>query len=299
MTLALIWAALRRRPFAIGSTALLLLSIAGLLGAPAPAALAVWLGVSAAWLEVWHIVERGMLQRLGYRAPTFAERERLDPALTCTHLEILVLDSPELWVGRGLRSLVVTRAILDVLEDRALLGLLHDTAESARRAMLAGHLLVSIGTLPLLLAGWLGQALTLLGRWLAVAVGSALVLPLVVWPHGFVVWAGRAFGAIIVGLLGAALVSNGFAAAGLALLAAWAVVPGRRALLAWETRRAEAVADQATISDGLGWELVEALETLQLAEPLPRPVGLHGLLCPPGAPLAARADRLRRALAPA
>ena len=299
MTLALIWAALRRRPFATGSTALLLLSIASLLGAPAPTALVVWLAVSAASLEVWHTVEPVMLQRLGYRAPTFAERERLDSALTCNHLEVLGLDSPELWVGRGLRSLVVTRAILDVLEDRALLGLLHDTAESVRRAILAGHLLVSIGTLPFLLAGWLSQALTLLGRWLAVAVGSALVLPRMLWPHGFAVWAGRAFGAMIVGVLGSALVSNGFGAAGLALLTAWAVVPGLRALLAWETRRAEAVADRATIRDGLGWELVEALETLQLAEPLPRPGGLHGVFCPPGAPLGARADRLRGALSPA
>ena len=299
MTLALIWAALRRRPFATGSTALLLLSLASLFGAPAPTALVVWLAVSAASLEVWHTVERVLLRRLGYRAPTLAERERLDSALTCNHLEVLVLDSPGLWAGRGLRSLVITRAMLDLLEDRALLGLLHDSAESVRRATLAGHLLVSIGTLPFLLAGWLSRALTLLGRWLAVAVGPALVLPVIVWPHGFAVWAGRAFGAIIVGLLGTALVSNGFAAAGLALLAAWAVVPGLRALLAWETRRAEAVADRATIRGGLGWELVEALETLQLAEPLPRPGGLHGVLCPPGAPLGARADRVRRALPPA
>jgi hypothetical protein len=296
MTLALITAALRRRPFSLLASALLLAMLASLLGTPAPTALLAWLAASAASLEVWHTLERLILTRLGYRAPTCAERERLDPALDCAHVDILVLDSPHVWVGRGLRCLVVTRAMLDLVEDRALLGLLHEAATSVRRAALAGQVLVAIGTLPMLIACRLAQALTLLGRLLAMAVGTALVLPLIVWPHGFVTWAGRVFGGLFVGLLGSALVSNGFAAPGLALLLAWAIVPGLRALLAWETRRAEAVADRATIAAGLGWELVEALETLHAAGPLQAPTGVHGLLAPPGAPLGDRADRIRRAL---
>ena len=299
MTLALIIAALRRRPFTLLASALLLAMLASLLGTPAPTAVLAWLAASAASLEAWHSAERFVLRRLGYRPPTADERERLDPTLKCTHLEILVLDSPNLWVGRGLRCLVVTRALLDLLEDRALVGLLHEAAASVRRAALAANLLVSIGALPMLIACRLTHALTLLGRLVAMTVGAALVLPLVVWPHGFVVWVGRVFGGIFVGLLGSALVSYGFAAPGLVLLVAWAVVPGLRALLAWETRRAETVADQATIAAGLGWELVEALETLHEAEPLQPPIGLHALLSPPGAPLAARADRIRRALAQA
>lgn len=299
MTLTLIAVALRRRPFALLSSALLLVMLTSLLGAPVPAAILAWLAASAASLEAWHALECVIFRRLGYRAPTFAERERLDPALGCAHVEVLVLDSPHVWVGRGLRYLVVTRAMLDLLEDRALVGLLHETASSVRRAALAGQLLVSIGTLPMLIACGLAEMLTLLGRLLGMAVGAALVPPVLAWPHGFVVWAGRVFGGIFVGLLGSALVSKGLPAPGLALLVAWAIVPGLRALLAWETRRAEAVADQATIAAGLGWELVEALETLQAAEPVQAPCGIHALLCPPGAPLGARADCIRRGLKPA
>ena len=296
MTLALISAALWRRPFAIVCAALLLVALASLLGASAPTALLGWLAISAACLEVWHTLECLVLQRLGYRAPTFAERERLAWAVSCDHLDVLVLDSPELWVGRGLRCVVVTRTMLDLLEDRALLGLLHATAASARRAALAGQLVVSIGALPMLIASSVSRGLTLLGRLLARAVGVALVLPVVFWPKGFVLWAGRLFGGMLVGFVGSALVSYGFAAPGLALLVAWVVVPGLRALVAWETRRAEAAADQATIEAGLGWELVEALELLQVTEPLPRRAGLHAILSPQGAPLGARVNRIRRAL---
>jgi len=296
VTLTLIATALRRRPFATLSAALLLVMLSSLLGAPVPGAILAWLAASAASLEAWHTLECVILRRVGYRAPTFAERERLEPALGCAHLEVLVLDSPHVWVGRGLRCIVVTRAMLDLLEDRALLGLLHEIASSIRRAALAGQLLVSIGMLPMLIAFRLAQALAFLGRLLGMAVGAALVLPPLAWPRGFVTWAGRIFGGVLVGLLGSALVSNGFPAPGLSVLVAWAIVPSLRALLAWETRRAEAAADLATIADGLGWDLVEALETLQAAEPLHAPSGMHRLLCPPGAPLGARADRIRRAL---
>jgi hypothetical protein len=296
MTLALTCAAFRRRPFTVFASALLLVVLASIFGASTPIALAAWVAASLASLEGLHILEVLILQRLGYRAPTYTERERLEPALGCGHVQVLVLDAPQLWVGRGLRCLVLTRAILDVLEDRALMGLLHDTAAPVWRAALAGQVLVWVGTLPILIAWWLTRGLMLLGRLLAVAIGAALVLPLVVWPRGFVLWAGRAFGATIVSLVGAALLSSGLAAPGLALLLAWALAPGMCALLGWETRRAEAVADQATIAAGLGWQLIEALETLQETEPLPRPTGLHRLLSPGGAPLGARADRIRHAL---
>ena len=296
MTLAILSAALGRRPLAIACAALLLFGLATLLGASGPAALLGWLAVSAASLEVWHTLECVVLARLGYRPPTFAERERLASAISCEHLDILVYDSPELWIGRGLRCVVVTRTMLDLLEDRALLGLLYATAASVRRAALVGQLVVSIGTLPMLIASWLSQGLMLVGRLLARTVGVALVLPLLFWPRGFVLWAGRLFGGVLVGFVGAALVSNGFAAPGLALLVAWAIGPGMRALLAWETRRAEAAADRATVRAGLGWELVEALELLQATEPLPRPAGVHAILSPQGASLSARAERIRRTL---
>jgi hypothetical protein len=112
-------------------------------------------------------------------------------------------------------------------------------------------------------------------------------------------WGGRVFGAAIVGLLGALLLSSGMAAPGLGLLLAWAVVPGLRALLDWESRRVEVVADRATVEAGLGWQLLEALETLTWAESVTGPGGLLGLLCRAGTPLSHRADRLWRELSAA
>jgi hypothetical protein len=195
-----------------------------------------------------------------------------------------------------LRSLIVSRALLDLLEDRAVQGLLTQAVAEVRSASLAGVLVVWLGNVPLLSAWLLGRWLAQLGRLLAIAVGSSLVVPMLLWPVGFIRWSGRLFGAAIVALFGAALLSSGLAAPGLGLLLAWALVPGVQALLAWESRRAEQFADQATIDAGLGWQLLEALETLAFAESLPPPNGLLGLLCRRGCPLPARADRVWRAL---
>ena len=296
MTLALISAALRRRPFTLLYAALLLAAFASLIGAAVPLTLVAWFAASIAALELWHAAEPTILWRLGCCAPTHAECERIEASLGCLHLEVLVLDSPRLWLGRGVRCLVITRAALEVLEDRALVGVLYQAAAPARCAAVAGQVVVWIGSLPILSASAASTGLALLGRLLALVVGNALVIPLLLWPEGFIRWAGRAFGTLIVGLVGSVLLSSGLAAAGAALLLAWAIVPGLRALLAWEARRTERAADQATIAAGLGWELLEGLETFALAEPLSAPSGLLGVLAPAGAPLAVRAERIRRAL---
>jgi hypothetical protein len=297
MTLALTCAAFRCRPFSLLASALLLVILASLLDMPAPMALLVWLAASLAMLEAFHVLESFILKRLGYRPPTYAERERLEPAAGCGHIRVMVIDAPELWVGHGLRILVITCGMLDVLEDRALTGMLHNATNATWPAALAAEMLAWFGALPITVAWSLSRCVTAVARLLAVAIGRALVLPLVVWPRGFTVWGGRALAGVIVGLFGAALLSNGLAAVGLVVLLAWALVPGLQALLTWETRRAESRADDATVSAGLGWQLVEALETLQMAQPLATPPGLHGLLSPAGAPLGARADRIRRVLA--
>ena len=296
MTLALISAALRRRPFTLLYAALLLAAFASLIGAPVPLALVAWFAASIAALELWHAAEPTILWRLGCCAPTHAERERIEASLGCVHLEVLVLDSPRLWLGCGLRCLVITRAALEVLEDRALVGVLYQAAAPAHCAAVAGQVVVWIGSLPILSASTASTGLALLGRLLALVVGNALLIPLLLWPEGFVRWAGRALGVLIVGLAGSALLSSGLAAAGAGLLLAWAIVPGLRALLAWEARRTERTADQTTIAAGLGWELLEGLDTFAEAEPLSAPRGLLGMLAPAGAPLADRTERIRRAL---
>ena len=70
------------------------------------------------------------------------------------------------------------------------------------------------------------------------------------------------------------------------------MVPALQSLLAWESARAEMAADDATIKMGLGWQLLEALETLMWADCEVRPDGLLGALCRTSAPLARRADHI-------
>jgi hypothetical protein len=296
MTLALACAALRRHPFSLVCTALLAGLSASLLGLPVPTVLLVWIVTSLLILEAWHAIEPFVLLRLGCRLPNRLERERLDAAAADGPVEILVVDTAEPWHARGFRCLVVSRGLFDLLEDRALAGMLTQAGAQIHSARLAGEVVVWLGNPPLICAWGFSRCLMHLGRLLAVLVGSSLVLPMLLWPEGVTRWGGRLFGSAIGGLLGAALLSNGMAAAGLGLLLAWVVVPGLEGLLDWESRRVETVADRATIEAGLGWQLLEALETLTWAESLPTPGGLLGLLSRAGAPLASRADRIWQAL---
>ena len=296
MIVALAWAAVRRHPFSVSCSALLAALSASLFSTPAPLALVVWATASLCGITLWRALEPVILRRLGCRSPSWRERERLDRALVGAKVEVVLLDAAEPWLGRGLRSLIVSRALLDLLEDRAIQGLLAQAVGEVRSAGLAGVLVVWLANLPLLSAWFVGRWLAQLGRLLAIAVGTSLVVPMFLWPAGFIRWGSRFFGVSIVVLLGSVLLSSGLAAPGLVLLLAWALVPGVQALLSWESRRAEHFADLKTIDAGLGWQLLEALETLALAESLPPPSGLLGLLCRRGSPLPARADRVWRAL---
>jgi len=311
MIVALAWAALRRHPFSMFWSALLAAVSASLVGAPVPAALAIWATASLLVITLWRTLEPLILKSLGCRAPSRLERERLDQALgtapcdcagldratAINGLDVVMLDTAEPWLGRGVRSLVISRALLDLLEDRAVHGLLSQAVAEVRSAGLAGELIVWLGNLPVLGAWLASRWLAQLGRLPALALGSSLEVPILLWPAGFIRWAGRFFGAAIVALFGSVLLSSGLAGPGLGLLLAWALVPGLHALLAWESRRVERLADQATIDAGLGWHLLEALETLAFAESLPPPDGLLGLLCRRATPLTTRADRVWRALA--
>jgi hypothetical protein len=276
-------------------TVLLVVGFASLTHVPVPLALAAWLTAAVVGVEVWYAVEPFVLRWIGgYRTPSYAECVRLEPALVRSTLEVLISDAPDLAAARGARCLAITRDLLDFLEDRALSGLLHQMAEASNWADLAGVGFVWLGNLPIL-GGWLaGRLVGQLGRLLGLAVGSSLLLPLGLWRDGFLCWSGRIFGGLIGGLLTAALLYDGFIAAGLGLLVGWALVPAMQALLAWESRRTERAADLATIAAGYGPQLLEAVEDLLLAEPQPTPGGLLGVLKRPGAPLVERADHLRR-----
>jgi hypothetical protein len=290
--------AVRRHPLSVFCTGLFLTVSASLASASVPLALLLWALAALLGLATWRAFEAFVLKQLGCRQASHLERERLEPAFgSAGAVEVLMLDAAQPWLGRGLRSLIVSRALLDLLEDRALRGLLSQAALHVRAASLPGELVVWSGNLPLLAAWCLSRALMRLGRLLALVVGTSLILPVVLWPDGFIRWAGRLFGAAILGLLGSALLSSGLSAAGLGLLLAWVLVPGLHALLNWEARRAEAAADDATFNAGLGWELLEALETLAWAASVPPPPAPLGWLCRVATPLTARADRIWRKLA--
>jgi len=296
MTIALAWAALRRHPLSLLSSALLVALFARFLYLPVPALLVAWATLSLFGMTAWQALEPLILRLLGGRSPSWLERERLDWALGSVRPEVVVLDAAEPWLGHGLRTLIVSRALLDLLEDRATQGLLTQAVQEVRSASLAGELAVWLGSLPLVVGRVIGSWLTRLGRLLALVVGSSLVVPILLWPTGFIRWAGRVFGATFVLLLGSALLSNGLAAAAFGLLLAWPLILGLQTLLAWESRRTEQLADQATIDAGLGWQLLEALETLAFAESVAPPDGLLGVFCRRGSSLNSRADRIWRTI---
>jgi hypothetical protein len=293
MIIELIGAALRRRPFSVICTVALIAVSASLLSVPLAIAVTAWAVGVLLGLELWLALERPVLRLLGCRAPTPREREQLEIGHTPTSIAILVVDDCATWIGTAVRTVVIARGALEVLDEQGLRGLLAH-AETQRRSMWiirAG--LVWLGNAPVLWAWWLGRGLGLMGRLLALVIGSALVVPVLLWPAGFVRWVGRALGALFVAYVGALLVAGGVTPLGLGLLAAWAVVPALRTLLAWEARAIEADADAAVVKAGLGGYLSDAIEQLELVEAA-APTGMLGWLVVPGTPRTRRLNRLAR-----
>ena len=293
--LSITWAALRRRPFSFMVTIVLCAMSAALSGVAVPVALAAWLRRGLVALAVWLVVEPFVLDRLGCRKPLPVEQVRLATSSVRSPASVLIVDDDAAWVGAGLRTIVISSAVLDTVEDQPLIGLLAQAKLRMDAACLAREGLVWLGNLPLVGVYLLARALCQVGTVLAFAVGASLAFPLLLWPTGFVTWFGRLFGWTLVALLGAMFLSGGLAALGVGLLLGWALVGGLRTLLGWESRRAEADADRATVQAGLGPQLLEALETLAWLTP-PPPDGWHRLLVRASAPLTKRIERLGHAL---
>ena len=109
------------------STRFLLMAIGSALGG--------WAATVLVGCELWYAIEPLALRRLaGCRAPTHAERELLDQAVTIAHLQPLIVETPGLVIGRAVRTLVVGRDVLEVADERALVGLLHQTCATVHRA---------------------------------------------------------------------------------------------------------------------------------------------------------------------
>jgi hypothetical protein len=289
MLIARLWAALRRRPFSVLWTLLLTITWASLLRVPASAAVLAWVLASLFVLEVWLVFEPTILEQLGCRTLAPREQQRILDWTRRFNISVRMFNDPAPWVGGALRTVVISRGAFELLEDRCLYGLLCQAAMLQRGPIQVREVVVWLGNAPLLAAWCASRWLAQLGRLLAFALGSALLLPLLLWPAGLVRGLGRLLGAILVGLVGAVLVSNGQPALGVALWVACALVPGIKALLAWEARHMEAEADRATLA--AGWQLLDALEWLVSHDAGP-PCGAMRLLVRPGAPPHQRADRL-------
>jgi hypothetical protein len=297
MALALMLSAIRRHPIGMTLTTLLAIVTASLLGFSAPLTLLAWGVTGLVWFEVWYLIEPFALQRFGdCRPPTPTELARIQAVLDRTHLEVLIADRNGFTATRGLRCLVIGRDLMDLLEDRGLSGFLTQVAAPVQSANVAGFVLVWLGNLPVLVAWWLTRLVGQLARLLALAVGTSLLVPLVVCREGFLRWTGLVFTAMLVGLSGCVLLSYGFAAVGLGLLLAWLIIPVVHAVLGWESRRIERFSDATAMASGFGPQLLEAVEFLALVD-LHRPgTGLLSILCLPTCPLVERAHRIRRQL---
>jgi hypothetical protein len=260
-----------------------------------PLALLAWVVGSLAALECWLLLERRVLVYLGCREPTFRERARLESWVQRFEVDVLIADDPALWIGAGLRAIIVSRGAFESLDDAGLAGLLEHAALQRQAAGLVREGIVWLGNAPLLVAWFASRALGYLGRLLAMVIGSALVLPMLVGATQFVTWVGAFFSAVLIGLIGAALISGGAAAPGLGLLTAWALVPALRSLQAWESRQVEADAYCAMVRGGSGAQLLNGLELLWMVSSQ-RPAGLLGWLVRPGAALDKRMKRVSSAL---
>jgi hypothetical protein len=92
------------------------------------------------------------------------------------------------------------------------------------------------------------------------------------------------------------LLVNGFPAIGFLVMIAWLVIPCLDAILAWESRGTERVADCATIQAGYGLQLLEAIDVLGLVDATATASGALGVLRRPGAPIVERSRWMRRML---
>src|SRR5438105_3938398 len=124
MTPALVCAAFYRHPFSALCSALLAALSASLLGMSVAMVLLAWMAASLVALAACRALEPFALRRLGCRAPNRLERERFDAAPAAWPAQILVFDAAAPWHLRGLRSLVISRGLFDLLENRALVGIL-------------------------------------------------------------------------------------------------------------------------------------------------------------------------------
>ena len=290
----IIAAALRQRAASVLFTLLLVCLQASLFGLPVWQAVLGWVCLWLLALLGWYLGENWLLALAGCRAATPPERDRLAAVHPASALRLRVDEDDATWVEAGLRTLLVSRGALEVLDDPELTGMLADAEARAQAAGAAGQLLAWIGTAPLSMLQSAGRLVGQFGRVVAMELGTLVVIPVVVWPDGFVRVAGAVFGAVFVLIASCILAAGGSIGLGAGLLLAWVALPGLRVIQEWEARRIEARADRAAAQAGFGRHLIAALELLVLLQPAPAPSSLVARLLGTRPPTEARIQRLWR-----
>src|SRR5262249_21544261 len=138
MVVSIAWAALRRRSFSVFCTLFLVVVSATLARASVILALGLWVVGSLLALELWLLFERALLERLGCRAPTRDEQPHFAAAQNRFAIVVRVVDDPAPWVASAVRTVLVSRGALDLIEDRGLIGVLGHAAIQQRDAWLVG-----------------------------------------------------------------------------------------------------------------------------------------------------------------
>jgi Zn-dependent protease with chaperone function len=277
MLLSLCWSAVRGYRLSMLASASFLLAFSTIAGLPPWLPLVAWLASAIVLSAAWWVLEPSLLRLSGARRPGDREQETLTlpNQLPNPSAPILfVRDDPTIDIRAGLRSIVVTRGLLEVLDQQQLGALVAHATAHIRAGDALGPVLVWLGALPMVALWCVTRGITHVSRLLAYLVGIALIVPALLFPVWFRTWFGGLLAAWITMIVGLWLVAVGldgangtFTAVGAGLLVAWLVVPGLRALAARDARRREPVADHVAIEAGLDEALESALEVIAIVEP--------------------------------
>jgi len=304
----------RRRSASLGLSLLALAGASAIAGWPVWVPLIGWLFGSLVLVSVWWLLERPILKLWGYRAPTVEEAARLQPGLDAIQAVLAIPTRPHLVidecatvaVSAGLRTLIVSRGALEVLEDPQLAGLLAHEFGHLEACEAPADALVWLASTPVVLAWWAAEMLSKAAGVVAFGVAAALVLPLFLWPAWFtrIVRVGLSIVMITIASLllmatGLETGERGLVAWGLGVMAAPALVPLTKLVLAWEHRSGERRADLRAVEAELGRQLLEALRIVQeVEEQEEMHTGPTTTLQRTHPPTATRIEALQRSLLP-
>jgi hypothetical protein len=270
MLLSLCWSATRGYRLSILASASLLVLLSVLAGVSPTFPLVIWLGNAIVGAAVWWTLEPSLWRLFGARAPSARELQ----TTSLPNTTLLVREDASVDVRLGLRSIVVTRGLLEVLDQHQLEALLAQASVRVRMGDALGPAMVWLAALPVLALWCVTWAIGHLSKLLAWYVALALVVPALLFPIWFRTWFGRLLAVFVTAVLGLWLIAAGLDSAsealiacGFGLLTAQFVVPCLKALVTRDADRCQALAASVGAASGLGDALESAFAVLADLEP--------------------------------